>query len=63
MKSGAQHHRGDEGSYLPNCQTILVAVLHALSLLFCHFINTTAYHLSRYETSSPSTKELHELQT
>ena len=40
----------------PNCQTILAA----LSLLFWHFINTTAYHLGRYEPLSPSTKELHE---
>ena len=27
--------------------------LHALSLLFCIFINTTAYQLGRYEHSSP----------
>ena len=37
---------GDEGSYLSNCQTNLVIALHAPSLLFWHFINTTAYHLS-----------------
>ena len=42
--------RGDEGSYLPNCQTNLVITLHVLSW---HFINTTAYHLGRYEPSSP----------
>ena len=36
---------GGEGSYLPNCQTNLVIALDALSLLFCIFINTTAYHL------------------
>ena len=46
---------GGEGSYLPNCQTTLVIAL----LLFCIFINTTAYHLGRYEPSPPSTKELH----
>ena len=47
------------GLYLPNCQTNLVIALHALSLLFWNFINSTAYHLSRYEVSS--TKELHTL--
>ena len=31
----------------------LVIALDALSLLFCIFINTTAYHLGRYEPSSP----------
>ena len=36
---------GGEGLYLPNCQTNLVIALDALSLLFCIFINTTAYHL------------------
>ena len=44
---------GGEGSYLPNCQTNLVIALDALSLLFCIFINTTAYHVGRYEPSSP----------
>ena len=46
---------GVEGSYLPNCQTTLVIVLDALSLLFCIFINTTASHLGRYKPSPPST--------
>ena len=32
-----KYSTGDEGSYLPNCHTILV--LHALSLLFWHFIS------------------------
>ena len=50
---------GGEASYLPNCQTTLVIALDALSLLFCIFINTTSYHLGRYEPSPPSTKELH----
>ena len=31
------------GWYLPNCQTNLVIDLYTLSLLFCKFINTTAY--------------------
>ena len=48
---------GGEGSYLPNCQTNLVIALYTQSLLFCKFINTTAYHLSRYKPSSPSSKE------
>ena len=34
-------------------QTNLVIFLHALSLLFWHFINITAYHFGRYEPSSP----------
>ena len=38
--------------------TNLVIVLHEL---FWHFINTTAYHLDRYDPLSPSSKELHEL--
>ena len=50
---------GGEGSYLPNCQTNLVIALCTLSLLLCKFLNTTAYHLSRYKPSSSSTKELH----
>ena len=51
---------GDEYLYLPHCQTNLVIALHALSLLFCNFIITTAYHLGRYEPSFPSSKELHD---
>ena len=47
---------GGEDSYLPDCQTNLVIALDALSLLFCIFINTTAYQLG---ISPPSTKELH----
>ena len=35
---------GDEGSYLPNCQSNLVIALDELSLLFCIFINTAAYN-------------------
>ena len=35
---------GDEGSYLPNCQSNLVISLDTLFLLFCIFINTTAFH-------------------
>ena len=51
---------GGEGLYLPNRQTTLVIALDALSLLFCIFINTTVYHLVKYEPSPPSTKELHD---
>ena len=51
---------GSGSSYLTNCQTNLVIALYALSLLFCKFINTTAYHLGRSEPSPPSNKELHE---
>ena len=40
---------GDEGSYLPNCQTNLLIALYKLSLLFCKLINTTAYKLGRHE--------------
>ena len=40
--------------YLSNYQTNLVIDLHVLSLLFCNFINSTAYHLGKYEPSSPS---------
>ena len=46
-------HRKRRGLYLSNCQTNLVIALYALSLLFCKFINTTAYHLGRYKPSSP----------
>ena len=35
---------GDEGLYLPNNKSNLVIALDALSLLFCIFINTTAYY-------------------
>ena len=41
-----------EGSYLANCQTNLAIALYTLSLLFCKFITTTAYHLGRYKPSS-----------
>ena len=30
-------------------------------LIIFNFINTTAYHLGRYESASPSTKKLHDL--
>ena len=35
---------GDGGSYLLNRQSNLVISFHALSVLFCILINTTAYH-------------------
>ena len=45
---------------MPNSQTNFVIVHRELSLLFWHFINTTAYHLGQYKPSFPSTtKELH----
>ena len=45
---GVQQQTGDECLYLPNCQTNLVIDLHGQSLLFWHFIKTTAYHLGKY---------------
>ena len=44
---------------MPHCQTNLVIALHALSLFFSHFVNTTAYHLSRYELHLPKAATLH----
>ena len=38
---------------------ILVFVHCELRLLFCHFINATAYQLVSYKPSSPCAKELH----
>ena len=32
---------------------------HACAVFFCYVLNTTAYHLDKYELASPSTKELH----
>ena len=43
---------GDEGSYLPNCQTNMVIDLHELYLLFWHFISTTALLLTQDFISS-----------
>ena len=59
VKAWSSLVEGGEGLYLLNCQTILVIALYALSLLFCIFINTTAYDLGRYKPSPPSTKQLH----
>ena len=53
MYSWSSLIEGGEGLYLPNCETNLVIALYTPSLLFCKFINTTAYHLGRYEPSSP----------
>ena len=39
----------------------LVIDLHAQLFNFWHFTNTIAYLMGRYEPSSPSTKELHDL--
>ena len=38
-----------EGSDLHNFPTNLSFALHELSLLFWHFINVTAYHLSEFK--------------
>ena len=51
--------REDEGWYRLNSQLSLLIVLREQSVLFWRFINVTAYHLGRYEPSSPSTKEIH----
>ena len=51
LQSWSSLVKGGKGSYLPNCKTNLVIALYTLSLLFFKF--TTAYHLGRYEPSSP----------
>ena len=43
---------GGEGLYLLNRQTNLVLPLHTVSIVL-KFLNTAAYHLGRYEPSSP----------
>ena len=43
LQSWSSLVEGDDGSYLLNCHTNLVITHHALSLLFWHFINTTAF--------------------
>ena len=59
QKQGVQQPAKYGGSYLPSCKTNFVIVLLAQTILFSHFINTTAYLLGRWEPSSPSTKGLH----
>ena len=61
IQRGSSLVEGGEGPYMPNCQNFLVNALDTLSVLSCTFINRTAYHLDRYEPSSPSTKELHDI--
>ena len=62
LERGVRQLTGDEGMYLPNCQINLIIVnLELLSVLFWHFISTTAYHIGRYEPSCPSIKELHDM--
>ena len=46
-------------AYLTNSQTNFKFFLYELCLLFWHFKNATAYHLSRHKPPSPSTKELY----
>ena len=54
---GVQQLTGDGGLYLTNYQTNLVMALHALPLLFLHFLNVTAHHqLGKYKPSSPLQK-------
>ena len=47
----------------PRCFVVKVKQIWSMSfmhwLYFCHFINTTAYHLGRYKPSSLSNRELH----
>ena len=50
LRRGARQLTGDQGSYVPNCQTNLPMQCP----YFWHFINPTAYALCRYEPSSPS---------
>ena len=44
VKSWSSLVAGDAVSYLPNGQSNLVIGLFPLSVLFCNFINTAAYH-------------------
>ena len=55
VKSWNSRVEGDEVSCLQvhNCPTNFVIALNTLSLMFCKFINTTAYHLGKYQPSSP----------
>ena len=50
---------GDEGSRLSNIEIHLVNARRELSLLFWYFINTTAYHLGRFEPLPSSAKGLY----
>ena len=43
LSRGARQLMGDEGSYLPNCQTILVIALHALTDCIVLAFHTTEY--------------------
>ena len=47
QKQGVQQPAKYGGSYLPSCKTNFVIVLLAQTILFSHFINTTAYLLGR----------------
>ena len=56
MNSGST----DEGSYLSDCQTILVIALHALSLpIFLAFHKHNSLSLGQKRAFLSSTKELH----
>ena len=52
QRGGAWQLMGDEGLHLPNCQTNLVVVLHALPPMIGISLNTTAYSLGRYKLKS-----------
>ena len=51
-----QQLTGDEGPYLPNCETYLVIVLHALVSIVLIFHKHNNLPLGRFEPSYPSTK-------
>ena len=53
------NHQTTTVCFFPIVKQFLLLPFYALSLLFWHFINSTAYHLGRYAPSSPPTKELH----
>ena len=53
---------GDEGSYLPNCQSNLVIALHALSLLFCNFWQDVKGYLKERSTKNQLTFKSDNLQ-
>ena len=59
-KQGAlQYYEMKARSYLPNLDSNLVIALHALSLFFCIFINTTAYFWADMSLLLPLAVALH----
>ena len=53
MTNEVHRYQGHEGSYLANCQSNLVIVLDAQSLLVFIFTNTTAYHWADVSCCTP----------